>query len=101
LSGFFKQWLYTPGHPQLTGTWSYDDKAKEVVIGLRQEGPGAPFSFPLEIGLYNAAGKLLKKETVQMNGKEKTFRLKTNEAAANITPDPDVKLLAEVNLRRK
>ncbi len=101
LSGFFRQWLYTPGHPRLTGTWSYDEKAKEVVIGLRQESSGAAFSFPLEIGLYDAAGKRLRKETVQIDGKEKTFRIKTQSAPARITPDPDVKLLAEVELRRR
>ena len=99
LSGFFKQWLYTPGYPKLTGTWAYDATHKELVLQLRQPA-GSAYSLPLELGFYDAAGKLLGKETVQMDGTEKTFRLKVTAAPANVVADPDTEVLAEVELKR-
>jgi aminopeptidase N len=100
LSGFFKQWLYTPGYPKLTGTWAYDATQKELVVQLRQQA-GSVYSLPLELGFYDAAGKLLGKETLQMDGAEKTFRIKTTGAPANVVADPDTEVLAEVELKRR
>ena len=43
LSLFFHQWLYTGGHPNLTGSWSYNAKLKEVTIDVKQTQKGAFF----------------------------------------------------------
>jgi aminopeptidase N len=100
LAGFFKQWLHTPGYPRLTGTWAYDPTQKELVVQFRQQA-GANYAFPLALGLYDTAGKLLSKETVQMDGAEKTFRIKVDSVPANVVPDPDTEVLAEVALKRR
>jgi aminopeptidase N len=100
LAGFFKQWLYTPGYPRLTGTWAYDATQKELVVQLRQQA-GATYAFPLELGIYDGAGKLLGKETVQMDGADKTFRIKTNGAPGSVAADPDTEVLAEVELKKR
>lgn len=47
------------------------------------------------------AGKLVGKETVQMDGAEKTFRLKATAVPANVVADPDTEVLAEVELKRR
>ena len=100
LSGFFKQWLYTPGYPKLTGTWAYEATQKELVVQLRQPA-GASYVLPLELALYDVAGKLLGKETVQVDGAEKTFRLKVTGVPASVVPDPDTEVLAEVELKKR
>ncbi len=100
LAGFFKQWLYSPSYPRLTGTWAYDLTQKELVVQLRQQA-GAPYALLLELGIYDAAGKLLGKETVQMEGAEKTFRIKATSTPANVVADPDTEVLAEVELKKR
>jgi aminopeptidase N len=100
LAEFFKQWLYTPGYPKLTGTWSYDAAQKELVVQLRQPA-GPVYSLPLELALYDAGGKLLGKETLQLDGSEKTFRIRTTGAVTNVVADPDTEVLAEVELKRR
>jgi aminopeptidase N len=100
LAGFFKQWLYTPGYPRLTGTWAYDATQKELVVQLRQQA-GANYALPLELAMYDSVGKLLGKETMQMEGAEKTFRIGVTSVPANVVPDPDTEVLAELELKRK
>jgi aminopeptidase N len=100
LSGFFEQWLFLPSYPRLMGTWTYDEKARELVVQIRQPA-GRPYAFPLELGIYDAAGKLLNKETLPLDGSEKTFRLKTSGPPVRVTADPDTKVLADVELTRK
>jgi aminopeptidase N len=100
LAGFFKQWLYTPGYPKLTGTWAYDAAQQELVVQLRQPA-GSVYTLPLELALYDAAGKLLGKEMLQLDGAEKTFRLKATGVPANVVADPDTEVLAEVELKRR
>ncbi len=37
LQAFFKQWLYSPGHPQWNVSWSWDAAHKNAVIRLQQQ----------------------------------------------------------------
>src|SRR6202012_2758079 len=42
---FFKQWLNTPGHPEITFRWNYDSVKKVIEIRITQNQI-APFTFP-------------------------------------------------------
>jgi aminopeptidase N len=46
LSSFFKQWLYTPGHPKLS--YSFTNGDKRVMIHIKQKQKKA-FKFPLDV----------------------------------------------------
>ncbi len=92
LHQFFKQWLYTTGHPDIKVTWSYnaDEKAAHIAFTQKQT---TLFDFPLE---YSIDGKLYK---INITQKETSVSLSTAAKPVNIVMDPDVNLLAgfEVN----
>ena len=80
LEGFFKQWLYTPGHPNMIITRAGD------VISIKQTQPKL-YVFPLEISVD---GKLY---TVNVSQRE--TQLKTDSAGPGVIKvDPNVNLLA-------
>jgi len=48
LKEFFKQWLYTPGIPQLDITWKFDASKARVELHITQK-QARLFDFPLEV----------------------------------------------------
>lgn len=56
LTWFFRQWLYRPGSPVVTGTWRYDPGAKRIQIELKQVQKGDPYRLLLEIGIVSDSG---------------------------------------------
>jgi len=96
LANFFKQWLYTPGHPVLKASWSYNDKAKTIDVVIAQIQIGDAFNFPLEIGIgYDGSEKLIEK--VEINAKTMKFSIKSSKKPLVLELDPGVNLLFEGN----
>jgi aminopeptidase N len=89
LSLFFKQWIFTKGHPELQWDWSYE-KGK-VTVRLKQGQAHHTFAFPLEIGTLNKGKMVLHK--VQVNGAEETFGLPVSERPESVVLDPNLWLL--------
>jgi aminopeptidase N len=90
LGAFFQQWTRRAGQPRLEGTWRYDTAAREVVVTLRQTQPELPaFVFPLDIGVGEAV------ETVAVDERSETFRLRANARPSRVVLDPNVRLLYE------
>lgn len=87
LQQFFKQWLYTAGHPDLKMVWGYDADKKAVNITFTQK-QNVLFEFPLK---YSVDGKVY---TVPVKGKETTVSIAATAKPAVIKMDPDVELLA-------
>jgi aminopeptidase N len=57
LERFFDQWVYRPGHPELTCKVSYDDGLLSVSLKQSQKtGDTAVFALPIEIEVLNADG---------------------------------------------
>ncbi len=87
LEQFFKQWLYTPGHPQLGITWKYiaDKGVVELNITQKQD---TLFEFPLEVSID--------KQLHTTNIKDKSTRVEfpVTGRPAVVSIDPDVNLLA-------
>jgi len=48
LNAFFKQWLFTAGHPVLDITWKYNEAKKRLVVRIVQQQDEL-FDFPLEL----------------------------------------------------
>ena len=90
LKDFFKQWLFTKGHPELKWNWNY--KKGKVSIAIKQEQQQL-FKFPLEIGVVY--GKQVKIEKVMINKKSDVIELKVDGQPDNIILDPEVWLLYE------
>jgi aminopeptidase N len=87
LKPFFKQWLYTPGHPQLSITWKYDPAKGIVELNILQE-QNTLFEFPLEISINN------KRHTIPVKDKNTMVQLPASSKPSAIIVDPDVNLLA-------
>ncbi|MGB8193120.1 MAG: M1 family aminopeptidase [Chitinophagaceae bacterium] len=92
LKSFFRQWLYTPGHPQLKITYAYDVKSKTLTMTVVQQ-QADPFSFPLEVSVKTAGGVV--KRTFEVTKKEQAFKIGDVLAADAVVVDPGVKLLFE------
>ena len=87
LKEFFKQWLFTPGHPQLVIDCSYN--ADKASVEVKVEQKQAPlFNFPLELSLDG------KKVMISVSEKTTIAKIATKEKPASIIADPDVNLLA-------
>jgi aminopeptidase N len=88
LHTFFKQWLYTPGHPDLRITWKYDEAEKIVEFNFEQKQTTL-FDFPLEIKID---GQLYR---VDVSNRETNFNVPLAAKPVSVIVDPDVNLLAE------
>jgi len=85
LKQFFKQWLYTPGHPELNISWKYEVGGVQLHIIQTQD---ALFQFPLEVAVD---GRL---HTIQVKDKNTVVHFAVKEKPAQVSVDPNVNLLA-------
>jgi aminopeptidase N len=97
---FVDQWLFKGGHPQLSGSWTYDSKNKEVVITLNQDQKTQLFKTALDIGLKTSSGEVTT-HAVQLALKTHTFRLSASTKPAELILDPNTWLLFEGGIQAK
>lgn len=93
LHQFFKQWLFTPGVPQLNIAWQYHTKTKKISITVKQKQQQGAFTFPLDIALQTKKGVV--KKNISITKTEETFTLPVKDVVNNIEADPDTYLLFE------
>ncbi len=99
LEPFFRQWLYTPGHPVLNITWEYPPGKEVAILHITQE-QDTLFDFMLDVDLVTEKGKVRK--TFQV--KDKSFSIafpKQKEKVIVILIDPDTQLLHEAKVSAK
>lgn len=94
LGYYFKQWLYTPGHPLLDISFTYDAEKKMASFTILQKQP-TPFIFPLELQIVGGTDDGTLTKSLQVKEKETHFNLPMSEAPLKIVVDPNVKLLFE------
>lgn len=85
---FFKQWLYTAGHPHLVISQTFDKGSKKMRFTITQKQP-VVFEFPLEVSID---GQL---HTISVNSQTTTADLPATSATARVVFDPNVNLLAD------
>ena len=91
LEGFFEQWVFVNGYPEIQWSWKY--KNGKVMISIEQMQEQHVFKFPLEFGmLINGKTKI---ETVQVVEKKSTFEIVTNEMPVGLVIDPEYWMLFE------
>jgi aminopeptidase N len=98
LSEFFRQWLWTGGHPRLSGRWTYDSKAKSVTVTIDQLQPGVPFKFPLDVELISDDGvKAIR--TLDITKKNEKLSFLVTSKPQQLILDPDTWLLFEGDIK--
>ncbi len=96
LSGFFQQWLYTPGIPKLDIQWKYRAAEKKLELTITQSQAVA-FSFPLELQINTGSAKE-PRQTVQVNKQKQVFTISCDRKPVKIIPDPATSLLFSATL---
>jgi aminopeptidase N len=99
LHQFFRQWLYTPGVPQLEIQWKYNGMDKTVSITVNQIQPQPAFEFPLELALETKATKE-KMTTLNITKATETFTFEVADPDVKLTFDPKTNLLFDAKIER-
>jgi aminopeptidase N len=89
LEWWFQQWLYRPGSPKVQGGWRYDAAAKKVLVELEQAQASEAYRMPIELGIGSRT------ERVEMIRKRQTFEIAAEQAPAEVTLDPDTRMLMD------
>ena len=97
LRQFFRQWLFTPGIPDLNISWQNDAAKKQVTITVEQKNT-IPFVFPLELQLK---GQNAQVEKLSITQAKQTFTLPVKETISSIKADPSVSLLFTANVTQE
>jgi aminopeptidase N len=92
LSVFFKQWLFTPGIPEIKVTWKYNASSKKINVTVEQLQKTGPFTFPLELSVGSEHARPLIKK-LQISKPTETFEFETGRSASIVMIDPMVSLL--------
>jgi aminopeptidase N len=76
LDWYFDQWVYGAGHPEIEGSYAWDDATKSVKLSLKQTQSGErvaeAFRIPLRLGFRLESGET-HTTTVEMTDREQTF----------------------------
>jgi aminopeptidase N len=100
LTLFFKQWLYTGGHPKLSANWKYNPKEKTITLEILQVQKGSIFSFPLDIAIIDKNGNREVK-TAQIDSRQLKISLNTQSEPVALVLDPGTWLLFEGTIQKK
>lgn len=91
---FFKQWVYSVGHPKLEIEHVYDSATKtlNLTVTQTQKGEKVPevFYFPLEIFIQTIKGE--KMENLTLDKRSQTFAIKLDDAPIGIALDKKIKM---------
>lgn len=92
LEEFFRQWVLTPGQPEIGGEWSFADGI--LTVNLRQIQPSSTvYRTPIDIGIVKETGASPKIETVRIEEREGSYTFKLDSEPADVLLDPNVWLL--------
>jgi aminopeptidase N len=97
LNSFFKQWLYTPGQPDLDINWKYDQSKKVFSLTVIQK-QSKLFEFPLEIQIIGGPEDGTITKSIQIKDKQTSFTLPLTSKPQRVQADPQVKLLFDGKL---
>ena len=93
---FFKQWLFQPVIPKIQANWTYDAKAKKLIITLDQIQKGdVIFDMPIEIAYYKKGSDAPTLLKMRLTKKQNSQTLKLKEAPEKVEVDPRNVLLCE------
>jgi aminopeptidase N len=94
LTGFFRQWVYRPGQPAISGSWEYANG--ELRVELRQTQKGEIYSVPVDIGMISDRSSPMRTETLKLDQRDQNYSIKTGQGPIEVILDPNTRLLMEV-----
>ncbi len=92
LKTFFRQWLFTPGQPELKTGWKYDKATKKISVQIEQT-QNSLFEFPLSIAFTDGNKTITKTITIKNKLTHEEFPI--SFVPKEIQLDPEVNLLFE------
>lgn len=96
---FFYQWLYRPGLPGIDARWSYDAASRKLRVTVEQRQDSL-FTFPLELGITDRAGRQLVK-VADIRDRKHSFEWNMPDMPVKVTLDPQTSVLYEGSIRRE
>ncbi len=101
LGWFFEQWLNKPGILKLSGTWTYDAKAKQLKLTLSQTQTTGFLRMPLEVGVYVKGEQRPTVTRIDINAASGAFTIPSDKEPDEVKLDPNVWVLMEGEVKRK
>ncbi len=102
LKPFFKQWLNNPYILKIDGSWTYDNKTKEIKLNLSQtQSSNFVFEVPIELAIYNSGDNTPILKRYNLHDKDASFSISNSEQPAFIIIDPKNVLLADIKFKQK
>lgn len=103
LNGFFDQWIFSPGHPELEGDLSWDGNASWVKLAVKQSqkrDDGTPiFHLQLRLEARLEDGSVHDR-TFEMDQVEQTFYIPLPSKPVSVLVDPEGAILRETKIKR-
>lgn len=103
LDAFFDQWLYKAGHPEFEVSWSWDDKAKQVALKVKQTQEVKElvplFRTPVEIELMTDDRTW--RERIQVEKVEQLVHLDAPKRPRAVVFDPDDVILKRLTFKKE
>ena len=100
LGAFFTQWLRRPGYPEMDVAWS-DSALTSLSIGITQSGRFGLFEFPLRLALIDPDGNVRRVEVGVPAQLVTKVVLPVTGSVARVEADPDIQLLARINVQKQ
>jgi aminopeptidase N len=101
LDPFFDAWLLQPGHPRLSGNWTYDGKRKAVRLQLHTSGFDCPPGTTVTIKFTQPGGKAVMNQCRLDLPPGTAVYVPMARRPASIVIDPAVELLFEGEIKEK
>jgi aminopeptidase N len=98
LGWLFEQWLYRPGYPQVEVEHSWDARASELRVQVRQGQQWRGFRFQLDLEAEGEGYSL--RRTFEVRDRESSFEWELPGAPQRVEADPDNKILGPVEVVR-
>lgn len=99
LDGFFRQWIQSPGHPELEVEVKVGGDRVTLSVRQTQEGEGVPQAWRLRLPVEIEDGDgQVTRIGLEVSGRQAVFQIPTATRPASVRVDPDFEVLAELKL---
>ena len=102
LDTFFDQWLYHAGHPEFEASWSWDEKAKQVALRVKQtqevKDPVPLFKLPIDVEILGDDKAV--RERVSVEKAEQVFHFDVARRPRTVLFDPDNVVLKKLAFKK-
>ena len=97
LNWFFKQWVYEGGIPDLRIRYDWKEKDKNLLVKIQQVQSTTPMKLPIEFEIVHRKAA---RKRVWLAEREKTVTFYFNDPPVKMIVDPDVKILARIQVEQ-